>query len=141
MFDERAGQPYLELVARVLIGMLFLIYGVLQILRQAFYVSYMTKFGVPFPEALLVLAIVLEIGGGVLLVLGWKTRWAVIALAIFTLAATYFFHRFWEMEQAAAAANMAHFFKNVALLGAFCYIYIHGAGPLSVDAKMKIGAS
>jgi putative oxidoreductase len=117
--------------------MLSLIYGVLQILRHAFYVSYMTEFGVPSPEALLLLAIVLEIGGGALLVLGWKARWAVIGLAIFRLAATLFFHRYWEMKQAAAAANMAHFFKNLALLGALCFVFVHGAGPLSIDAKMN----
>jgi putative oxidoreductase len=130
-----ANQPWLDLIARILVAAVFINYGVLQILRFGFYVSYMAKFNVPSPDILLPLGIILEIGGGVLLVLGWKTRWAVAALALFTLVATVAFHRYWEMDQAAVAVNMANFFKNLAILGAFAHIFIHGAGPLSIDAK------
>lgn len=133
----RADQSWLDLVARILIGMLFIIYGAMKVFKYAFYVSYMAKFGVPSPDVFIILAIIVEIGGGTLLVLGWKTRWAVIALAVFTVAATLIFHRYWEMDGPAAAANMANFFKNLAILGAFIYIYIHGAGPLSIDAKVN----
>ena len=138
--DALASQPWLDLIARMLVGVLFIVYGLLQATKYAFYVGYMTKFGVPLPELLLAPTIALEVGGGAMIVLGWKMRWAALALAAWVIVVTLFFHRYWELEAAQAAVQMGNFFKNLALAGGLLYMYFHGAGAWSVDAKQRKAA-
>ena len=135
MNGSRADQPWFELIGRIFIGGLFVVYGVLQIYKFGFYIGYMTRFGVPLPEIGLVLSIILEVGGGLMIACGWKMRWAALVLAIWVLVVTFFFHRFWEFDEAQAANQMAHFFKNFGISGALLYLFFHGAGPLSLDAR------
>jgi putative oxidoreductase len=135
MNGSRGGDAWLDLIARILMGALFIIYGVLQTMRHDFYVGYMTKFSVPMPDILLPVAFIIEIGCGLLLVLGWKTRWAALALVVFTLIVTCFFHRYWEFDAAQGAIQMGNFYKNLAAVGGLIYVYLHGAGTLSLDAR------
>lgn len=135
MNGSQAGQAWLDLIARIFIGALFIIYGVLQSTRYGFYIGYMTKFSVPMPAILLFLTIIIEIGGGAMLIVGWKTRWAGAILAVFTLIVTFFFHRYWEFDAAQAPIQMGNFYKNFAIIGGLLYVYLHGAGVLSLDAK------
>ncbi len=70
-----------------------------------------------------------------MLVLGWKTRWAGLMLAIFTFIVTCFFHRYWEFDAAQAPVQMANFYKNLSMIGGLLYVYFYGAGQLSLDAR------
>ena len=74
-----------------------------------------------------------ELGLGLLVLVGWKARWAALALAVFTLAAGFFFHNFWTMSGDSVMANQINFFKNMAIAGGFLFIYAFGPGRLSVD--------
>ena len=135
MNGSQTGQAWLELIARIFLAGVFIVFGVLQSTRYGFYIGYMTKFSVPMPEILLFLTIIIELGCGAMLIVGWKTRWAGAILALFTLIVTFFFHRYWEFDAAQAPIQMANFYKNFAIMGGLLYVYVYGAGSLSLDAK------
>jgi putative oxidoreductase len=95
----------------------------------------MTKNGVPMAEPLLVLTLVLEIVGGLVLILGWNTRWVATALAIFVAIITPIFHGFWNFPPEQYVNQLNHFLKNGAVLGGLLYIAAFGAGAMSVDGR------
>lgn len=114
------------LIARVFLAQLFLLAGISKISAYAATQGYMDAMGVP--GALLPLVILLEIGGGLAILLGWKTSWTAIALAIFTVVAgAIFHHNFGDQMQ------MIMFMKNIAIAGGFIMLAVHGAGAYSID--------
>jgi putative oxidoreductase len=125
--------PTLLLVGRILLSLVFLVAGVRKAMAFAATAGYFTKLGFPMPEVMVVLAIILEVGGAALLIAGWKTRQAAIALAVFTLIATFMAHRFWEFEAAQYANQMNHFLKNMGIIGGMLFIVACGPGTQSVD--------
>jgi len=93
--------------------------------------------GVPLPEIAAVIAILIEVGGGLALLLGWKTRWAAVAFVVFLVVITPIFHGFWTMEGAARSANQINFMKNLTILGGFLLLYAFGPGRYSVDGALR----
>ncbi len=79
------------------------------------------------PGILLPLVIALELGGGLLLIVGFQTRWVALALAVFTVLASVLFH--------VGDGQMTMFLKNMAITGGLLLLFVHGAGPLSLDAR------
>ncbi len=135
MNATRSAPAWLDLLARILLAGVFIVFGWLQLTRYGFYIGYATKFGVPLPSILMAFAILVELGGGLMLLVGWKTRWAGLALAIFTIIVTCFFHRYWEFDPAQAPIQMANFYKNLSMIGGLLYVYFYGAGQYSLDAR------
>jgi putative oxidoreductase len=123
----------LTLVGRCLIAALFLVAGTRKVMMFAGSVAYFTKLGFPAAEAMTVLAIVVEIGGALMLILGWKARWAALLLALFTLIATFMAHRFWEFDAAQFNNQLNHFLKNFAIVGGLAFVAAFGPGRASVD--------
>lgn len=122
-------------VARVLIALIFAYFGYLKLVGFHGAVGYFTKWGFPLPEVSAVLSIIFELGGGLLLILGWKTRWVAWALVLYTVIATAVAHRFWGYPPEQAANQMAHFFKNVSLIGGLMMLAAFGPGPISADRR------
>ncbi|MGZ5140090.1 MAG: DoxX family protein [Burkholderiales bacterium] len=89
------------------------------------------------PELLLVAAIAIELIGSTLLVAGWHTRSAALALIVFLIPATLYFHNYWAYPAEQARNQRNHFMKNVSLLGALIFVMGMGAGPLSVDNRTR----
>lgn len=123
----------LPLVSRILIAALFLVAGIGKVMGYAGTVGYMGKIGFPAPELMTMLAIAIEIGGGILLIVGWKTRWAAWALVIFVLIATFAAHRFWDVDAAQMAMQRTHFLKNFAIIGGLLMLAAFGPGRMSAD--------
>lgn len=118
----------LEIAARLFIAQIFLISGVNKITGYAGTLSYMQSMGVP--GALLPLVILLEVGGGLALLLGFKTRWAAAALAAFTLLSAIIFHsNFSEQMQ------LISFMKNLAITGGLLLFVKYGAGAPAIDRR------
>src|SRR5206468_10982682 len=90
--------PIIPLVGRILIGLIFLVAGVRKVMGFAGTVAYLAKLGFPAPEVMAVIAIVIEIGGSLLLIAGWRTRWAAWLLALFVVVAGFAAHRLWEVS-------------------------------------------
>ncbi|HXM83895.1 MAG TPA: DoxX family protein [Burkholderiales bacterium] len=129
--------PIIPLVGRILIGLIFLVAGVRKVavgMGFAGTVAYLTKLGFPAPEAMAVLAIVIEIGGSILLIVGWRTRWAAWLLALFVVVAAFAAHRFWEFTDPGQFNNqLNHFLKNLSIIGGLLYVATFGPGSASVD--------
>ena len=129
------ANPALLAIGRVLIAALFLVAGIRKLLAYAGTVGYFTKLGFPAPEAAAVLAIAIEIGGGLLFLVGWRTRWVAWLLAAFVAIAAFMAHRFWEFDAAQQANQMNHFLKNFAIIGGLFFVAAFGPGRLSVDKQ------
>jgi putative oxidoreductase len=123
---------YGPLAARVLIAQLFVVAGLGKLMAFAKTAAFMANKGIPLPEVLLVATIALELGGSILLVVGWKARWIAAALFGFTLIATLVFHPFWAVEPQVAKDELNNFMKNLAIMGAMLYIMAYGPGPFSL---------
>jgi putative oxidoreductase len=125
------------LVGRILLSLVFLNAGYRKLMAVAGSAGYFGKLGFPMPEVLVWVAIAIELGGAILLIVGWKTRWAAWLLALFTLVATFAAHRFWEVDAAQYVNQMNHFMKNIAIIGGFIILAATGAGALSVDGRRR----
>lgn len=130
-----AAQSQMLLIGRVLLGLLFLVAGIRKIMFYSASVAYFTKLGFPAPEVIGVLAILIELGAGALLVLGWQTRRVAWLLLLFVIIATAMAHRFWEFDGAQYGNQLNHFLKNLAIIGALLYVAALGAGKLSIDER------
>jgi putative oxidoreductase len=121
-------QKFTELAGRILLSTLFLVSGLGKLAAYGATQSYMASLHVP--GALLPLVVATEVLGGILIVLGWKTRVVAFLLAGFSLLTAFIFHsNFADQNQA------THFLKNVSLAGAFLLLVANGAGPLSLDRR------
>ncbi|WP_170936997.1 MULTISPECIES: DoxX family protein [Rhodomicrobium] len=89
--------------------------------------------GLPYAMPLAIVAAAVELGGGLLVVLGFQTRLAALALIVFTIAATYLFHNFWAVDPAQYQAQFVHFLKNLSIIGGFLVLVAAGPGRISVD--------
>jgi putative oxidoreductase len=116
------------LVGRVLLAHIFLLSGISKIGGYAATAGWMEAMGVP--GALLPVVILLEVGGGLALILGWQTRLAAVALAGFSIIAAVIFH-----NNFADQMQMIMFMKNFAIAGGLFYIVAYGAGAWSLDAR------
>jgi putative oxidoreductase len=125
--------PTLLLIGRLLLAVLFLTVGIRKALAIAGSAGYFAKLGFPMPEVMVYVAILIEIGGALMLIAGWKTRIAAWILALFVVVATFMAHRFWEFPDAQYANQMNHFLKNGAIVGALMFVAACGPGSLSVD--------
>jgi putative oxidoreductase len=126
-FFEKLG-TWIVPAGRVLIALIFLIAGYGKIGGYEATQGYMAAMGVP--GSLLPLVIVLELGGGILLVLGLFTRYIALALGGFTILSALLFHNdFSDYTQ------QLMFLKNLAIAGGFFFLAAHGAGKISLDHK------
>lgn len=112
------------LAGRVLLATIFVIEGWLKIRDYGATVGYMEAHGVP--GALLPLAILTELGGGLLVAFGLFARGTAAGLAGFCLVTALLFH--WSPDQA------VHFYKNLCMAGGFLMLLAHGPGRWSLDA-------
>ncbi len=125
----------LALIGRILIAAIFAYFGYLKLTGFHGSVGYFTKLGFPLPEVSAVLAVVFELGGGVLLILGLKTRWVAWALVVYTVVATLVAHRYWSSPADQVFNQMSHFFKNASLIGGLIMLAAFGPGPVSLDRR------
>ena len=121
------------LVGRVLLALLFVVTGYGKITGYDGTAGFMASAGVPMIGVLLPLSLVVELGGALALIIGWKTRWAALALAAFSVVATLTFHNFWAMKPEAVMMNTLLFYKNVAIIGGLLMVWAFGPGRISVD--------
>jgi putative oxidoreductase len=117
-----------KLVGRVLLALMFVIAGYSKIGGYEGTAKYMASAGVP--GALLPLVIALELVGGALVIIGWQTRLVALALAGFTLIASFLFH--YQLDN---QMQFLLFMKNIAIVGGFLALFAAGAGRFSLDGR------
>ena len=128
-------QNPLALIGRILLALMFVLAGFTKIGGFAGTVGYMQAKGIPAASVLAVLTIVLELVGGLALVFGFYTRWAALALGLFTLLVTFIFHNFWAQPEAQQMIQQLMFMKNISVVGGMFVLAAFGAGAFSLDAK------
>ena len=130
-----SAQDTLALIGRFLIAYLFIPAGIGKIMGFAGTVGYITSVGLPLPEVGAVIAIIVELGFGIALLLGFKTRLTAIVMAVFTVAAALFFHKYWSAPDAMKMMQQINFNKNIAIAGGLLALAAFGPGRFSIDRK------
>jgi putative oxidoreductase len=131
-----AAQSVVPLVGRILLAVLFILAGVSKLGNPAGTQAYIASVGLPFPLLAYLGTLVVEIGGGVLLLIGYRARVVAIVLAVFTVAAAAFFHHaFGDQNQ------FIHFMKNLAITGGLLQVVAFGAGGFSLDKRLGATAT
>jgi putative oxidoreductase len=129
------GENIAPLVGRCMIAALFILSGVQKLQNWQSSALYMAQHGVQVVQPLLALAIVVEVGAGFGLVLGFRTRLMALVLFAFTIAVSFVMHDFWTMGDADLARTEMQFFaKNMAIAGGLLMLVGLGAGSWSYDS-------
>lgn len=117
------AQRSLLLTGRALLGLYFIVPGITKVTGWAATTTYMEAHGVPLIPVLLALTIVLQIGGGACLVIGYRTQLMAFLLAGLTLVISLFMHDFWNMEEGLQQGHeMQNFIKNLAIMAGLMFI-------------------
>jgi putative oxidoreductase len=127
------------LLARVLMILLFVIFGWAKLTDFSGTMAYFASDNLPMPALATLVAIVMEFFVGLALLFGFLTRPLAIILAIYTLATGLIGHQFWTMTGANYVANEINFFKNFTIIGGLLLLYVTGAGKYSIDRKLRMG--
>ena len=119
-----------DLFARILISALFLINGIFKITNYDGALDWMEGYGVP--GVLLIPAIILEILGPILIIIGYQTKITAAFLSLFCLATAVIFHNDFSNQM-----QLTSFLKNIALAGGFLFLVINGSKKFSLDDKLN----
>ena len=130
-------QDTLALVGRILLALLFVPAGFGKIAGFSGAVGYATSVGLPLPEVGVAVGLLIELVGGMMLMVGFMTRPAAVLLAFFTLVASFFFHAYWSLPADQAMMQQLMFNKNLAISGGLLAFAAFGAGRWSLDAKRQ----
>jgi putative oxidoreductase len=126
----------MDVTGRVLLGLYFLVPGLMKIPGFDNMVAYMAQHGVPFTVPLLFLTAALQIAGGLALIVGWQTRAVAFVLAGLTLMINLNMHDFWNVYPGVDQAHETqNFIKNLGIFAGLLLLAARGAPRFSVDAR------
>lgn len=123
------------LFGRILLAAVFLQSAYDKVFNIGRTAKLMASKGLPMPELLVYPATAVLLIGGIMLLVGWKARWAALALIIFMIPATLYFHNYWTYPEAQFVNQFHHFFKNLGLIGALFMVMGMGSGAMSLDGN------
>ena len=132
---------YAQAISRVLISAVFIVFGYIQFTHIGNYIANPTVIKVAGWAAILTPTIIaymvasIDLFGGILVLVGYQTRWTSVVLIVFVALTCILVHNFWTMEGPARAANQGNFYKNLALIGGLLLIYVHGPGTCSLEHR------
>jgi putative oxidoreductase len=129
------GNRFVPLLGRILLALIFLISGLGKIFDWQGTAGYMASKGMPLIPFFLLGAIVLELAGGLAVLLGFKARIGALLLIVFLIPATLIFHNFWTLTGMERQIQMIMFLKNLAIMGGLLLVVGLGPGPLSLDER------
>lgn len=123
------------LFGRIALALIFLWSGYGKLADITATVGYMNAYHIPLATVLVWPAALLELIGGLMLVTGWKARWAALGLAAFSIISALIFHNFWAVPPEQALNQTIHFMKNVAIMGGLLQVCAFGAGRYAFDRR------
>lgn len=134
--------PSVSFLGRILITYIFATSGLAKILDWSGNVQYMSTRHLPFIPVLLAIALVVEVGGSICLLTGWRAREAAFIMFLYLLAVTVLFHNYWAFSGNLAGAQETHFRKNLAIMGGLLIIAAQGPGRWAIGGGgMRSAAS
>jgi putative oxidoreductase len=117
-------------IGRCLMAVLLLVSGFGKVVAPAATIAWIASTGLPMPAVADVVFIIIELGGGLLLILGWQIRPVAVVVSVYAIGTAFIFHRH------VADPNMLfHFLKNIAVTGGLFQLMAFGAGNFSLDAR------
>ncbi len=125
----------LVLIGRVLLALMFVLSGLGKLGNIEGAAGTIASGGLPMAAALAVIVGLLELFGGLAIMVGFHARWAALALGLFTVVASLLFHNFWAMPADKAFMQQLMFMKNLSVAGGMFVVAALGAGPMSFDAR------
>lgn len=125
----------LAVIGRVLLALMFVVSGFGKLGNIEGTAGYIASAGLPLATTLAVIVGLLELFGGLAIMVGYHARWAALALGLFTIAASLLFHNFWAMSADKAFMQQLMFMKNLSVAGGMFVVAALGAGPMSFDAR------
>lgn len=125
-----SSSSFTILIGRVLLSVIFLLSGFGKLTAISGTAAYFGAMGLPVPTVTAVVVGLIELLGGVAVLIGFQTRIAAWVLAVFTIATALVAHTGWADQN-----QMIHFLKNVAITGGFLLLASSGAGAYSIDAR------
>ena len=131
----RGTSDALSLIGRILLAAIFVWSGFGKIGGFEGLAGQSASKGFPAAQAFAAATIAIEMGAGLMLVAGWKARWAALLLAVFTVIVTIFYHNYWAVPEAQKMMQQIQFMKNLALIGGLLMVTAFGPGRLSVDKR------
>jgi putative oxidoreductase len=126
--SELQSSNYILLISRVLLSAIFIWSGINKILDPTGTQQYMAAYGMPATGLLLVAAIAIELGGGLSVLLGYRSRLGAALLGLLLIPATLIFH-----TNFSDPTQQIMFMKNLAILGGLLTIYHFGSGQIAID--------
>lgn len=123
----------LLLIGRILLVVIFIISGATKFYALGDTSAYIASKGLPLSWLLAPIVAVVELGLGLVVAVGFRTRWAALALALFALITIPFAHDFWNMVDQERALNQIQAMKNLSMIGGFLILAAVGPGRLSLD--------
>ena len=130
------NEGILLLAGRIGICILFIWAGVGKLMDLPGAVGYVASLGGPNSTVLVVIAAIVEMVGGVAILVGFQTRLAAVMLFVYTIVVTLIGHHFWtETDPMTHLNQVTQFCKNLVILGGFLFVFVHGPGSLSIDRR------
>ncbi|WP_103030412.1 DoxX family membrane protein [Salinibacter altiplanensis] len=128
-------KAYVHPAARVLLGLIFVVSGANKIAGFEGTMQYMAEYGMPATGLLLVGAIVLEVVGGLSVLLGYGARVGAVVLVLFLIPATLIFHTDFSQQ-----TQVVMFLKNLSIMGGLLLLAVHGPGAYSLRPETSTGS-
>jgi|HubBroStandDraft_4_1064222.scaffolds.fasta_scaffold466517_2 putative oxidoreductase len=130
------GEGLFLLLGRLAMGALFVPAGYRHLTNLSGFAQYLGGHGLPGPAmAWAIVGAFVEFFGSLAVLVGFKTRYAALALIAFTIGATLIGHPFWAAPEGQLEAQTINFFKNLAIIGGLLFVFVRGAGPISIDRR------
>jgi len=123
------------LVGRILMALLFIIFGWGKLINYSGTVQYMVHVGSPVPPIAAVVAIVMETIAPLAIIVGVATRPIALLLALYTLGTALIGHHYWTMTGMDRLQNEINFFKNISIIGGLLLLYVTGPGKYALSDK------
>ena len=124
-------------LARVLIALLFVLFGWGKLTDFSGAVATMSHLGAPLPPLSAAIAVVMEVPVAIGLILGLFTRPLILLMAVYTLGTAFIGHPYWDATGTAHYMNEINFYKNISIIGGMLVLYIQGPGQYALDTLIR----
>lgn len=124
---------WIALAGRIALALIFIMSGWGKLTSFSGTAGYIASAGLPLAQVLTALTILIELGGGLMLAVGWKARWAALAFALFLIPVSLVFHAPWAAAPDQVQMQTIQFMKNLSIFGGMLMVVAFGPGRISFD--------
>jgi putative oxidoreductase len=121
-------------LARILISAIFLNAGITKLMRFDSTAHVLAARGIPLATVAAAIAILIELGGAIMIIIGWQTKLAAAIQFVYLIPVTIMYHNFWAAPPQMHEMQLLNFLKNLGIMGGLLILATRGAGASSVDA-------